>query len=290
MSRRSDYLNTMLTHRLSRRQRDLDAAIEAALADGRDPDNERGVMVMSLVQTVRASLDQPPPEPSVEFAVLLEEGFAGSEISSTANDVPLPPVRVAASSRPPGRRMLGAAFAKVAALGLFAKLTLGGVAVAMAATGAGAAGMLPGPAQDAFDRASAIVLGERQRDDIAPEDVGRPDDGGGVRVEPEPGPVDRDIRDRIDNTDPADRGDDRRFGGDVSDPATQHRQDDTTRPGSPNGTDNVPSGNQHREESAPADPPANPPQDPEDPPSNTPHEPADPATSNPGGSQTPTAP
>ncbi|MEX2562901.1 MAG: hypothetical protein WD358_06560 [Nitriliruptoraceae bacterium] len=289
MSRRGDYLYEMLTHRLFSRRRDLDAAFEAALNE-RVPDSERGEMAISLIQTVRASLDQPPPPPNAEMAVLLEQGLADGEISTTTGDVPLPPQQAVSPSQRARRGVLGPAFARVAALGLFAKLTLGGVAFAAAATGAGAAGVLPAPAQEAFDRVSAMVMGEPRQDEIAPDDSGRNDPGEGNRTETEPGPVDRDVRDRIEDTDPSDRGSGRSFGDDVSDTGSQHRQDDAPRGNTPADSDTVPSGDHRPEQPQPVDPPANQEEGNEDSSSGASDEPDNPATNIPGGLRTPPQP
>lgn len=174
--------------------------------------------------------------------------------------------------------MLGAALARVVALGLFAKFVLGGAAVALAATGAGAAGVLPGPAQDAFDRVSAIVTGEPPRHDVAPEDAGTTDRGGSVRVEPDDRPVAPDVGGPDDRNDPPDRRGDRGPGEDISGTDARHRQEDSARSDAmPDGTDTDPSGDQHREQTTPADPPPD-----------APHAPDDPVTIVPDGAQTPT--
>ena len=266
MSRAGDHLGEMRRHRP-----DLDAALEAALA-GRQPDGEHGAVATALVEGVRFSLATPPPRPGTELAAVLTEGLATDhgDLPVTADsNVHGPATQVAGLPKWRRPRMLEVVLAKLAALGLGAKLGIAGAAVAAASTGAGAAGGLPGPAQDAFDRATAAVTGQELPDEAelpdganvpddpgAPADVGQPDEVGEAPVDPDPDRVDEGVRGVIEGTDPEDRGGDSSFGEDVADEADQNRQDEDATEGVPSGEGGADAAdNEFRSQQQPDDPP-----------------------------------
>jgi hypothetical protein len=129
-----------MTHRSPRlpRSRELDdAAIDAiVLGSPVDAGHDRLATFARLVRT--ALLDVPDPHPSPELSRLLR---------GTPSPAPRPPC---------ARRVAGPA-ARVAGLGLLAKIGLGASLAAASVTGAGAAGVLRAPARDAVRAAIETV-------------------------------------------------------------------------------------------------------------------------------------
>lgn len=130
-----------------------DEAIESLLAGDAPADEELADLAVFVDALRGHAVAAPPPRPSAELAALLSDGL-------TATEPPIPaPVEAV---RPPawGRRrrmVLETALAKLTALGLTAKVGVATAAVAAATTGAGAAGALPGPVQDAVADAVGAV-------------------------------------------------------------------------------------------------------------------------------------
>lgn len=126
--------------------RELDAAdVEAILGGG--PVDVRLDRLATFTRLVRtALLDVPDPVPSDDLARILR----GEE-----------PVAAAGGGAVGGRadrpRRRGVLVARVAGLGLVAKVLLGASAAAACVTGAGAAGVLPGPANDTVRNAIETV-------------------------------------------------------------------------------------------------------------------------------------
>lgn len=140
----------------------LDEAAIAAILAGGQPDSEELATLTELVRSIRFEAASTKPQPSAELAAVLAEGLAtdkGELPATAASNVTGPAPQ--ASGLPKWRRtraMLEIALAKLASLGLAAKVGIAGAAVAAATTGAGAAGVLPGPVQDAVsDTVGAVT-------------------------------------------------------------------------------------------------------------------------------------
>lgn len=148
MGRGDDYTDEMHTRRYDLNEQ----AMEDILA-GRAPSAELADLA-ELVQAVRSSaVSTRAPRPSAELQAVLVEGLttdkgdlpetAGSKVAEPAGQV----FRLPKWRRP--KTMLELIASKVAAFSLAAKLGVGTAVAAASVTGAGAAGVLPGPAQDA---------------------------------------------------------------------------------------------------------------------------------------------
>lgn len=122
-----------------------DSAVAALLERGVSTDAEMAE-VAAFVTELRAAAVQ-EVKPSTELLAMFEHGLRST---------PLP----AAGGRTTSRRtknMLETVVAKLAALGLAGKLGLGATVALAAVGGGGAAGVLPGPAQDVVAEAVAAV-------------------------------------------------------------------------------------------------------------------------------------
>jgi hypothetical protein len=95
--------------------------------------------LIRLLGTLRAEA-RTPVEPDTELIRLFQDGLA------------MESPRPALAARTRGSRMLETLVAKLGGLGMATKMGIGSVAVAGALTGAGAAGVLPGPVQAVVDR------------------------------------------------------------------------------------------------------------------------------------------
>lgn len=136
MSPSGDYHSEMI-----RRDQIEDAAIEAFFA-GNGAGGEMASLA-AFAEEVRAVAQGPVPAPSAQLATMLAHGFS-TEQSPAAGAVPAPVQRATRRSR---RVAVAELFGN---LGMAAKAALGIGIVAAGITGAGAAGALPGPAQDAL--------------------------------------------------------------------------------------------------------------------------------------------
>lgn len=136
-----------------------DEAIEQLLA-GTPP--EELADLADVIEAMRMQATRTPPRPSPELAAVLSEG-----LTTDKGTLPTTAARNAATPAMQGPRLpkwtrrtrmiLETALAKLAALGLTAKVGVAGAAVAAATTGAGAAGVLPDSLQDAMADAVAAV-------------------------------------------------------------------------------------------------------------------------------------
>lgn len=121
-----------------------DNAIEAIIHG--DAVSAEVAHLAAFAAQVRAAGQGPPPRPTPVLARLIAEGA------------------------PPGRRHgpRRALLAKAAGLSLVAKVALGAAATTVAAAGAGATGVLPGPAgravRDAIELVSPVDFGDRDHD------------------------------------------------------------------------------------------------------------------------------
>lgn len=136
---------------------------------GRDDLSDLDVFLAALKEAAVAS-----PRPSPELAVLLAEGLSPAAPAATPSSCP-------GDGRPKRRKriVLETALAKLASLGLAAKASVAGATLLAATTGAGVAGALPDPAQEAAaDAVSTVSPFEVPRPDDAavPADAGAPDD------------------------------------------------------------------------------------------------------------------
>lgn len=128
------------------------------------------VPVLETIVAVRALGEQPAPAPSAELRLFLEDrSAAGSAMGTgalTAGSVPEldDAAAMAPLTRRHGRKRLSRAAARFAGLSLAAKVALGSGVAFASVTGAGAAGVLPAPLQDAVaDVVSAVTPFELSR-------------------------------------------------------------------------------------------------------------------------------
>lgn len=141
----------------------IDVLASGVVPPGRDDLNDVVRFAAALEDAAMVS-----PRPSAELAALLVEG-----LSPTEPDV------VACSVRGPSKRrirpVLETALARLAGLGVAAKVSVAGAAVVAATTGAGATGALPEPVVDTMtDVVSTVSPFEIPR----PDDAGAPDAAG----------------------------------------------------------------------------------------------------------------
>lgn len=127
-----------------------DAAIARLLAGGR-PDDAHLDDLADFVAALHRAVADTPQRPSHALAEVFADGLdpAGSSYALiTAH-----PSRSAQA-----RSLMRTAVTRFAAFGLFAKLSLGAAVAAAATTGAGAAGVLPAPVQDAVAGVVGTVM------------------------------------------------------------------------------------------------------------------------------------
>lgn len=103
----------------------------------------------AFAEDLQVVVSGPPPAASPPLARLLTEGFSIDELPAPAPSGPAPVASPTQRSRGMIRQTLGNRVARVAGLGLVAKLALGVGVAAASVTTAGAANVLPDPAQDA---------------------------------------------------------------------------------------------------------------------------------------------
>lgn len=236
-----------------------DEAIDGLL-DGSPSEEAAGTPLAAYLSAIRADAEASVPAPSQRLSTLLAEGLDPAELGAVGA------VADGRDASPWWRRSrlaFRALVTKFAALGLMAKAATAGAAVTVAASGAGAAGVLPGPAQDVFDGAVGRPAAE------APAETGDGVDSGGD-VDGEAGdaatsadtpadtestpPLDADISDDATGDEDGDVGVD---GTDTAEDASEGRStvsDDTPRDESPAG----PERGQEAVDDAPASPSASP--------------------------------
>ena len=131
-----------------------DAAIEAFFTG--QPAGEELAPLAGLVEDLRSMASGPAPVPSMQLAKMLAEGFStanGDLLVTAASNVPGPAPQ--AAGLPKWRKkmllseLLAALTTKLAGLGMAAKAGMGLTLAAASTTAAGAAGVLPAPAQHA---------------------------------------------------------------------------------------------------------------------------------------------
>lgn len=140
-----DYVGEM-----TRRNRSDDRAADALFSGRVPPGHEDLAFVASLASALRSTASK-APEPHPGLAAVLSEG-----LSTDKGDLPVMAGSNVHAHEAPGlpkwrrsKKMLEIALAKLTTLGLAAKVGIASAAVVAGATGAGAAGVLPAPAQDA---------------------------------------------------------------------------------------------------------------------------------------------
>ena len=133
-----------------------DTAVEAFLS-GRSPSAGEPGLLAAFAEDVRKAVDRPAPIPTADLARLLTDGIPTPTGATWA-----PAPRAAAQDAHVSKRrkpvllteLLAGLVAKLSALGMAAKAALGMAVAAAGVTGAGAANVLPDPAQHAV--ASAV--------------------------------------------------------------------------------------------------------------------------------------
>ena len=136
-----------------------DRALEALLSGA--PSAQSGFdWLVPFVEDLEKAAQEPAPVVRPALALLLKEGFTpanGTVLATTPEDTVRAVPGPAPAAMPPAPRteravvrpVLRGAFGRIAGLGLLAKAGLGFGLVAASTTAAGAAGVLPGPAQHA---------------------------------------------------------------------------------------------------------------------------------------------
>lgn len=129
-----------------------DRALEALLSGA--PAQSGFDWLVPFVKDLEKASQEPAPVVKPVLALLLKEGFSPANGSHPLVTGPAPAALPPAPSteRAAVRPILRGAFGRVAGLGLLAKAGLGFSLVAASTTAAGAAGVLPGPAQSAVAR------------------------------------------------------------------------------------------------------------------------------------------
>ncbi len=117
------------------------------LLSGQVPAEQTELVALSAALTeLRSTAHASAPRPSPALQLRLDAP-GGVPVSAAAGD--------AAADTTPGRKSV---FEWIAGLGLATKIAAGTGVLALGLTGAGAAGALPGPAQDAFDSVVSSVV------------------------------------------------------------------------------------------------------------------------------------
>jgi hypothetical protein len=173
-----------------------EATVEAFLSGRPVGAGEMGPLA-AFAEDVRVAVDGPPPAPTAEMARLLTEGIPTPTGATRAALAPSADTRGAHVSK---RRkpmliseLLAGLLAKLAGLGAASKAALGLGVAAASVTGAGAAGILPDPAQHAVATAvsAATPFEIPDPDDVVPavgtDDTENGDDTGGDTGGNEPG-------------------------------------------------------------------------------------------------------
>lgn len=129
------------------------------LLTGQVPAEQTELVALSAaLQELRSATHVSAPQPSAALQMRLDAP-AGAPVTAAAGD--------AAADATPGRKSV---FEWIAGLGLATKIAAGSGVLALGLTGAGAAGALPGPAQDAFDSVVSTVL-PTEGDEVPVEDA-----------------------------------------------------------------------------------------------------------------------
>ncbi len=137
-------------YEMIRRNRLDDRAADALFSGRVPPGREDLADVAGFAEALRSAASE-APEPSPDLAAILASGLstdkgdlpamAGSNVQGPAPQAGLPKWRI--------KKMLEIALAKLASLGLAAKIGVASAAVVAGTAGAGAGGLLPGAVQDA---------------------------------------------------------------------------------------------------------------------------------------------
>lgn len=179
---------------MTRRNRPDERAV-SALFSGQVPGGREDLAdVAAFAASLRTAAGSTAPRPNAALATVLAEG-----LSTAAGDLPVTAASDQAGteqSRSRGvngraRSAWESAIARLAALGLAAKVGVMGVALVAGATGAGAAGVLPDQAQEAFGRAVQAVT-PFGRPDVTDED-GPAEGGAADRADAEHGETVSDV-------------------------------------------------------------------------------------------------
>lgn len=131
-----------------------DETIESFLS-GRNPATEGLGPLAAFADDVQLAIDRPVPAPTVSLAAVLAKGFStetGDLPATAASNVTGPAPQAAGLPKWRKRmvpQLLSGIAAKLAGLGMAAKAGLGLALAGASVTGAGAAGVLPDPAQNA---------------------------------------------------------------------------------------------------------------------------------------------
>lgn len=194
-----------------------DEAIDGLL-DGSPAEEAAGTPLAAFIADLRTSAQTVTPTPSEELQAVLAEGLDPAELGAAAPATGL-------TWRVRGRTIVRTLVTKFAALGLLGKAAAAGAAVTVAASGAGAAGVLPDSAQVVFDdlvpiEGSADVEdddGDQQSEEPTAEDVpagDAPDTPADTASTP---PLETDVSDDATGSDDGEPGVD---GGDVAEDAS----------------------------------------------------------------------
>lgn len=237
-----------------------DEALDGIL-DGPPSEEVAGTPLATYLAAIRDDARATAAEPSQDLQVLLAEGLDPAALAGGAGPAASGDEDARAGLlgwRLRGRTLGRVLVTKGAALGLLGKTAVAGAAVTVAASSAGAAGVLPGPAQDAFDDAVGREVAQ------APAD---PDDASdGHQDEPASSSGDTADTPPLETDVPADatgESDDEPGvdGGDVAEDASDGRSRGDEAPGREQAPQDVPADRQQGEgavrdtpaEDAPAD-------------------------------------
>lgn len=202
-----------------------DEALDGLLA-GTPSAEAIGTPLATYLAAIRHDAETTTAQPSEALQAVLVDGLAPAEVgaggtmTSSAEERP----RRGGLTWGVGSRALARVLvAKFAALGLLGKAAVAGAAVTVAASSAGAAGVLPDPAQHAFDGA----VGRRTADvpvdpDVAPGDVDEGPDAPPTTRDPAATtpPLDTDVPDDATGSADGEPGVD---GGDIAEDASDGR-------------------------------------------------------------------
>lgn len=204
-----------------------DEAVDRLL-DGAPSDDVAGSPLAEYVAAMRDDSATAAARPSQELAVVLAEGLAPADLAAqgiltaTTDDGIL--TRGILTMRHRGRTALRVLVTKFAALGLLTKAAAAGAAVTVAASGAGVAGVLPPPAQHAFDTTVGREVAESVQDeqDQSDDTTGEAGDAGTDTPADTSStkPLDTDVSDDATGTSDGEPGVD---GGEIADDASDGR-------------------------------------------------------------------
>lgn len=129
-----------------------DEALDSLL-DGSPSEEALGTPLAAYLAEVREDALATTPSPSQDLAMVLEEGLEPADLANAGAAGADDARRGILTWRLRGRTLARALVTKLAALGVLGKAAVAGAAVTVAASSAGAAGVLPEPAQGTFDDA-----------------------------------------------------------------------------------------------------------------------------------------